>query len=155
MLAVHDGESVAGGAEHVDQVFAGDLAPGAEDFTVRLKSYPVKTPLALSVFRGGQTIQVAVTPVEYPTKLADGLAWDRLGLRLKSAKGGMAITAVRPGTAAARIGLEPGDLILRLNNQPLGADPAFREALIAARSNRSVLLLVQRGRLAYYLTLPF
>jgi serine protease Do len=127
----------------------------AEDFTVRLKSYPVKTPLALSVFRGGQTMQIAVTPVEFPTKLADGLAWDRLGLRLKGAKGGMAITAVRPGTAAARIGLEPGDLILRLNNQPLANDASFREALIAARSSRSVLLLVQRGRLGYYLTLPF
>ncbi len=127
----------------------------ADDFTVRLKSYPVKTPLALSVFRGGQTLQIAVTPVEFPTRLADGLAWDRLGLRLKLAKGGMAITAVRPGTAAARIGLEPGDLILRLNNQPLSAEPAFREALIAARSSRSLLLLVQRGRLGYYLTLPF
>ncbi|MBS1149286.1 MAG: htrA [Myxococcaceae bacterium] len=127
----------------------------AEDFTVRMKSYPVKTPLALSVFRGGQTIAIAVTPVEFPARLADGLAWDRLGLRLKAGKEGMAITAVRPGTAAARIGLEPGDLVLRLNNLPLSTEPSFREALIAARSSRSVLLLVQRGRLGYYLTLPF
>ncbi len=127
----------------------------AEDFTVRLKSYPVKTPLSLSVFRGGQTLSIAVTPVEYPTKLADGLAWDRLGMRMKPVKGGMAITAVRPGTAAARIGLEPNDLVVRLNNQPLTTEAVFRELLIAARSSRSVLLLVQRGRQGYYLTLPF
>ena len=67
----------------------------------------------------------------------------------------MTITAVRPGSAAARIGLESGDLILKLNNQLLTSDATFREALIAARSSRSVLLLVQRGRLGYYLTLPF
>ena len=126
----------------------------AEDFTVRLRSYPVKTPLQVTVFRAGQTFERAVTPVEFPAQLAESLAWDRLGLRLKAIKGGMAITAVRPGTAAARVGLEPGDLILRLNNQPLGQD-TFRDALIAARSSRSVLLLVQRGRLGYYLTLPF
>ena len=127
----------------------------AEDFTVRLKSYPVKTPLNLTLFRGGQTLQLAVTPVEFPARLADGLAWDRLGMRLKAAKTGMAITAVRPGTTAARIGLEPGDLILRLNNQPVSTEAAFRDAVIAARSSRSVLLLVKRGSLGYYLTLPF
>ena len=127
----------------------------AEDFTVRLKGYPVKTPLALTLFRGGQTLQAAITPVEFPAKLVDGLTWDRLGLRLKASKGGMAITAVRPGTAAARIGLEPGDLILKVNNLPMVSDQAYRDAVIAARSARSVLILVQRGRLGYYLTLPF
>jgi serine protease Do len=147
----------ASGIQRGDIVASVGITPveDAEDFTVRLRSYPVKTPLELSVFRGGQTMQISVTPVEFPTRLADGLAWDRLGLRLKAGKGGLSITAVRPGTAAARIGLEPGDLILRLNNQPLSGEPAFREALIAARSSRSVLLLVQRGRLGYYLTLPF
>ncbi len=127
----------------------------AEDFNVRLKGYPVKTPLGLTLFRAGANVQVNLTPVEFPAKLVDGLMWDRLGLRLKQAKNGMGITAVRPGTAAARVGLEPGDLILRLNNQPVATDAAYRDAVIAARSSRSVLVLVQRGRLGYYLTLPF
>jgi serine protease Do len=93
--------------------------------------------------------------VEFPAKLVDGLAWERLGLRVKPAQAGMGITAVRPGSAAARIGLEPGDVVQKLNNQAVGSVEAFREAIIQARGSNSVLLLVRRGRAGYYLTLPF
>jgi serine protease Do len=127
----------------------------AEDFRVRLKSYPAKTPLALGLFRAGQAVQLTVTPIEFPTKQADSLAWDRLGLRVKAAQGGLVVTGVRPGTAAAQVGLEPGDLIARLNNQPMGSVDAFREALIGARGASSVVLLVKRGRVGYHVTLPF
>ncbi|MFT3835536.1 MAG: trypsin-like peptidase domain-containing protein [Myxococcaceae bacterium] len=127
-----------------------------EDFRERMKGYPAKTPLPLTIFRNGATVNVSLNPVEFPAKLVDSLAWDRLGLRMKSAgKGGMQITAVRPGSSAARIGLEPGDAVLRLNNLPLESADAFRDALIAARSARSVLLIVKRGNAGYYLTLPF
>jgi serine protease Do len=127
-----------------------------EDFRERMKGYPAKTPLALALFRNGATVNVTVNPVEFPAKLVDQLAWDRLGLRMKSSgKAGMAVTAVRPGSAAARIGLEPGDFVMRLNNLPLDSQEAFREALIAARTSRSVLLIVKRGNQGYYLTLPF
>jgi serine protease Do len=135
---------------------AGTQVEDADDFNVRLKSYPARTPLQLGLFRAGQNLTAAVTPVEFPAKLVDSLAWDRLGLRVKAdSKEGLAVTSVRPGSAAARVGLEPGDLVLKLNNQPMASADAFREALIAARSNRSVLLLVKRGNTGYYLTLPF
>ena len=127
----------------------------ADDFEVRLRGYPARTPLSFELFRAGQTVKVSLTAAEFPRKLAEGLAWDRLGLRTRAAAGGLAISAVRPGSPAARAGLEPGDVLLRLNNQPLGSTDAFREALIAARTSKSVLLLVRRGRLGYYLTLPF
>jgi serine protease Do len=127
----------------------------AEDFRVRLKSCPARTPLALGLFRSGQATQSTLTPIEFPTRLADSLAWDRLGLRVKPAPGGVAVTAVRPGTAAAQVGLEPGDLVLRLNNLPMSNVEAFREALIGARGSSSVVLLVRRGRAGYHVTLPF
>jgi serine protease Do len=46
-------------------------------------------------------------------------------------------------------------VILKLNNQPMGSTEQFREALIASRTSKSVLLLVRRGRYGYYVTLPF
>jgi S1-C subfamily serine protease len=67
----------------------------------------------------------------------------------------MAITGVRPDSAAAEIGLESGDVILRVNNQPVTSGEAFREALLSARQGRSVLLMVRRGRYGYHITLPF
>jgi S1-C subfamily serine protease len=67
----------------------------------------------------------------------------------------MAVSGVRPGSAAQEIGLEPGDVILKVNNQPVANSDAFREALLTARRGRSVLLLVRRGRYGYHITLPF
>jgi serine protease Do len=127
----------------------------ADDLKSRFRSFVAKTPVPLRVFRGGQVLEVSVTPVEFPARLVDATVWDRLGLRVKAGQGGMPITSVRPGTAAARVGLEPGDVILKVNNAPVGTPELFREAIIHARGKPSVLLLVRRGQRGYYLTLPF
>jgi serine protease Do len=125
----------------------------ADDLRSRLRSFTAKGSTALKVFRAGQTLDVTVNPVEFPPRLVDATVWDRLGLRVKAA-GAVAITAIRPGTYAARIGLEPGDLILRVNNAPVANLDAFREVMVAARGKPSVLLLVKRGNRGYYITLP-
>jgi serine protease Do len=127
----------------------------AEDFDVRMRGYPAKATIELELFRGGQKRTLTFEAVEFPPKLAEGLAWDRLGLRLKAGSGGMLIEKVRAGSAAADVGLAPGDTVLRLNNQPVQSADSLREVLIAARKARSVLLLVRRGRFGYHLTLPF
>ncbi len=133
----------------------GTQVENAEDARVRLKSYPAKTAVQMTLWRQGETVEAKFQPSEFPARLVDGLAWERLGLRVKAGQGGLVITAVRGGSSAARIGLEPGDVLLKLNNQPMVSVEAFREALIHARASRSVLLLVRRGRVGYYLTLPF
>ena len=133
----------------------GSRVDDEEDFTVRLKGYPARAQVELSVFRNGASQTLALTPVEFPPKMAEGLAWERLGLRVRPVQGGLAVSAVRPGSNAARVGLEPGDVLLRLNNQPMNSAEAFREALVASRNTRSVLLLVRRGPAGYYITLPF
>jgi Do/DeqQ family serine protease len=127
----------------------------ASDFMERLKSFPVRSQLPLTLVRGGKVEQVSLSAVEFPAKMAESLAWDRLGLRVKAAKGALVITSVRNGSDAGQIGLAPGDVVLRLNNKRLGTIEEFRESIVAARHARSVLLLVQRGRAAYYITLPF
>ncbi len=127
----------------------------ADDFRSRLKSFTAKAPVALQVFRVGELVDVTVTPAEFPTRLVDTTVWDRLGLRVKASPSGMVVTAVRPGTQADRIGLAPGDLVQRVNNQPVLSADAFRAAIINARGSQSVLLLVVRERRGYYVTLPF
>jgi S1-C subfamily serine protease len=114
-----------------------------------------KSPVQMKIFRAGQELAVELTPIEFPQKLVDSTVWDRLGLRLKQAQGGMVITAVRPGTPASRVGLEPGDAVVRVNQMPVGTPDAFKEAIVQARGKQSVLLLVKRGGRGYYLTLPF
>lgn len=127
----------------------------ADDLRSRLRSATAGTPVVLKVFRAGKLLELTLAPVEFPQAQVDATVWQRLGLRLKAVKGGMAIVAVRPGTAAQRVGLEPGDVVLKLNNSPVLSAEAFREAVLQARSQRSVLLLVRRADRGYYLTLPF
>ena len=127
----------------------------ADDLRSRLRGVTAKSQVTMKVFRGGQEVSVELSPIEFPQKLVDSTVWERLGLRLKPAPGGMSIIAVRPGTAANRIGLEPGDLLLRVNQQQVPTAEAFKEAIIQARGKPSVLLLVKRGGRGYYLTLPF
>jgi len=47
-----------------------------------------------------------------------------------------------------------GDVILRVNNLETDTVESFREAMISARASKSVLLVIKRGRFAYYVTLP-
>src|SRR5262249_30554635 len=126
-----------------------------EDFDVRLRSYPAGAQVPFNVFREGKLASITVTAQEFPAKLGEALSWDRLGLKVRQGGGGMQITQVRPGTAAARIGISAGDVLVRLNNTPVQSLEAYREALIAARQTRSVLVLLRRGRSAYHITLPF
>jgi serine protease Do len=133
----------------------GSRIQDAEDFEVRVRGYPARAAFSLSVFRDGELRALRVTPVEFPSRLIEGLAWDRLGLRVREARGGLQISQLRPGSAAEQVGLEPGDRLLRVNNVPVPTVDAFREALLNARRARSVLLQVGRGRYAYHLTLPF
>ncbi len=133
----------------------GSRISDAEDFETRARGYPARSVFALAVFREGGLRTLQVTPVEFPPRLIETLAWDRLGLRVKEARGTVAISGVRPGSVAHEVGLETGDVILRVNNQPIPNTDAFREALLTARRGRSVLLLVRRGRYGYHITLPF
>ena len=126
-----------------------------EDFDVRLRSYPAGAQIPMSIYRDGRVSSLAIVAQEFPVTMADQLSWDRLGLRIRPTGGGMGVAAVRPGSAAIRIGIAPGDVILQVNNTPTRTLDAYREALIAARLKRSVLILLRRGAAAYHITLPF
>ena len=152
-----DSPAAKAGVKRGDVVaeLGGSRIEDAEDFDTRVRGYPARSSFPLVLFREGGVRTVQVTPVEFPARMVEGLAWERLGLRVKDGRGALAVTGVRPGSAAADVGLEPGDIILRVNNQPVPTAEAFREALLTARRGRSVLLLVRRGRYGYHITLPF
>jgi len=133
---------------------AGTQVEDAEDFNVRMRGYPARATVPLTVFRRGTNKTLSILPVEFPPKLAESMAWERLGIRVESAKRGLAISSVRRGSPAAQVGLVSGDVVLRVNNLQMDTVESFREALVSARASKSVLLVVQRGRFAYYVTLP-
>jgi Do/DeqQ family serine protease len=59
-----------------------------------------------------------------------------------SSGGGVDVTEVEPGSAAAQRGLRPGDTIIAVNRRPVGD---LAELRAVAQGNRILFLLVQRG----------
>jgi serine protease Do len=86
--------------------------------------------------------------------LQDLDASDRQQLGLKAGEG-VGISNVT-GSAAARAGLQPGDVVLMVNQQKVGSAAAFREATKGTKPGDTVLLLVRHGNQSGFigLTVP-
>lgn len=123
--------------------------------------------VSLVVWRKGAERQLEVQVGDMPAnpKLAQVApahaaagAVDRLGLALVDSgssgeQGQVRITAAQG--AAAEVGLEPGDIILALNNNEVHSASQFEQGLAEIKGKGRVALLVQRGDQApEFITLP-
>jgi serine protease Do len=81
---------------------------------------------------------------------------DRARLGVPSDVNGALVVAVEPDSAAADKGLEPGDLITRVNQKPVTSANAAVAALKTAKKDKSnALLLVRRGDSQRFVALSF
>jgi S1-C subfamily serine protease len=69
-------------------------------------------------------------------------------------EGGVEVVAVDPAAPAARAGVQPGDLILAVNQQEIPDLAAFARAVKRAEQARNVVLLVQREQMTLYIAFP-
>jgi serine protease Do len=111
--------------------------------------------VALTAVDDGKERQLSLTVGTYPTKALDALASGGLGLDVKEKGGGLVIESVRRGSAAARIGIKPGDRLLAVAGRQVDTLNDLRQALYPVRHSGSVLLTIGRGRYAYVITVPF
>jgi S1-C subfamily serine protease len=117
------------------------------------------------VERNGARKEIKIRTEIFPEDRADDLALTLLGFQLielsdenarargVTAREGMLVRRVVARSAAQYKGIRSGDLILRMNQDVLESHVAFRKAITKLRGRRQVLLLVQRGRNRYYVTL--
>lgn len=138
------------------QVIVEQLVPG-QDY--RMKIQRAGRPMALDV-------KVVEMPTEYlaesdphPTRDEPGATTaDNIGLEvanlsddyrsqlgLDSQAAGVVITGVRRGSAAARAGLSPGDVIEKVGTVNVASVADYRKALSAQESGEGVLMLVRSG----------
>jgi tetratricopeptide (TPR) repeat protein len=68
-----------------------------------------------------------------------------LGARVAPVKGGMTVIAVAPNGPAADAGIEPRDLILQVNGQPVPDYASLRPAVGPYKPGRTIVLKVRRG----------
>ncbi len=67
---------------------------------------------------------------------------------------GVIVSAVTPGSPAAEKGIRPGDLILSVNGKGISSVEEFTAAVRQSRKRGKVLLLVKRGDISQFLTVP-
>ena len=72
--------------------------------------------------------------------------------RLRTRKG-MVVINVTPKSAADRIGISPGDVIRQVNQDRIDTEEDYNKSIADLSNPDRILLLVQRGRQGYYVTL--
>jgi serine protease Do len=126
----------------------------AEEYWQREREYNSGDTLRLRVLRERREEEVTVAAARFPQEKADDLAWQLLGLAVAESEDGLAVKKVRPGSPAARIGVERGDTILGLSGTQTKTLAEFRRKVIDARLSQSLLVSIGRGRQLYHVTIP-
>jgi serine protease Do len=141
----------------------------AHDLSVRIADYAPGTAVGLSVWRGGEKMDVRVQLGTLPGIEKEAAAeaapeikpsaFDQFGLSLAPSKnqGGVAIAKVDPNGKAADSGLQEGDVIVSVGNAKVSAPAEFEKQVAAARSSgsKAVLLQVKSGKQVRFVGLSF
>jgi serine protease Do len=109
----------------------------------------------IKYFEQGKENSVLVRADDFPAGMASELCWRLLGIEVGPAKGqGVAISKIDPSSPAGKIGIGRGDLILRVNQSPVNGIDDFYQIIIGNRNQNSVIIVVKRENILYYVTLP-
>ncbi|MGD8228947.1 MAG: trypsin-like peptidase domain-containing protein [Desulfobacteraceae bacterium] len=164
---MQDSPAEKAGLKRGDIVFSveGIAVPSLSDYRDALAEFTPGDSLRLKLFRNGKALSLSIQPTAFPLDLALALFYRRLGIEVDEAdwrtrqryglKRGVYIKEVRQDSEAGRVGLESGDLILQINDMPVPSMDDFKNAISEYHHLPSLRLVVQRGRYAYSLTLPF
>ncbi|MFP3928590.1 MAG: trypsin-like peptidase domain-containing protein, partial [Desulfobacteraceae bacterium] len=147
------------------QALGGDRINSLSDYRGVLSEYAPGNSVDLRLFRDGEVGKIRVRLEAFPVDLALDLVERRTGLEVAEAgpslrrryglEKAVAIKEVKPGTEADEAGLEPGDLILKINKKETPDLEAFKRAVSRYHQLPSLTLFVRRGAYVYSLTLPF
>lgn len=136
--------------------------PTLEDFRRLLQQTRVKDRVPFRVFRQGRYLDSVLIAEALPDSVVDAHCLRTLGIRLAEAPipggparpmEGLMVEAVARGSQAARIGLRPGDVLVRLNDRVVRNLKEFRREYARLRFRSNVTVQILRGRYLYYVTL--
>jgi len=154
---VYDGSPAArAGVKPGDVLLSVEGVPveDREHYLQLLRNYVTGQHLSLSLFREGKSLNMIAEAGAFPVERVPGMAFERWGLTLAvSPQGALAVAKVRPGSPAQKLGLQAGDLVLKLGGIVLERPEDFAEAFARYRMRNSLLLLVVRDGRRYYVKL--
>ena len=135
------------------------------EYQQRVGSYSVGNAIKFKILRDRQEKNILLHVKAIPRKKVEEFALNWLGLRIQgindatmrkfrlSTRKGVVVTQVVRNSASGQIGLVPGDVIRQFNQSQIRNEEDFNKAVLEAGNRDSALLLVQRGKNGYYVTL--
>ena len=130
----------------------------ADELRFLLRDVPLGTRVILGVVRGKKELEVPITAAPLTAERAQGVFEARTGLSIAELsarearqagydvqKSVLAVRKVSRNSAASRVGLRGGDLVLAVNSAEVDTMKDFQKAISQARKSGRAVLLVQRG----------
>ncbi len=131
------------------------------DLKIAIMAHSPGEKITLKVIRNGKEIEVPVvlgSETQAPSFFAGG---NPLGIEAAPLTGrakkfypyGVQVAKVLPGSPAQRAGIQPGDVILEVNRQPIHSVAEFNAIVSRLKKGDIVLLTVARGEGTFFITL--
>lgn len=143
--------------------FAGKEIKSVQQLQLTVANTPVGSPVEIEVLREGQKKKLTVAPASADSAAALAPVPSEAGsaaLGLKVAelpremrqKGlqGVLVTDVEEGSLAAESGIQPGDVLISVNQKKISGTADYARAMNDAERKGSVALLVRRGNASMY-----
>jgi S1-C subfamily serine protease len=120
-----------------------------DEFRFRVRDLAIGAAAKLELERAGKRLAVNVVAVELSAERAGELAARATGLTVGEERGSdgsvVVVRKVAPRSAAAGVGIRPGDLVREVNSTEVATLAAFRREAARARRSGQLVLLFQRG----------
>lgn len=138
------------------------------DFREALDEYTADDDIKIEYFRRGSKnpLKTALRAREFPLELAEKFARKKIGINvaenspaLANRMGlpidkGVVVLRVNPGSPADNVGLARGDIIIKIYDEIIKNLYDFKIAIRKAIRRENVVMVIQRGRMAYYVVIP-
>lgn len=120
---------------------------GKDDYLSRLFGITRNERLWLTIQRGDKQWEVNLSPQALDKAKALELVRARWGFELadRTGGGGAEVTKIVPSSPAAKLGLQPGDIIHQIGNRRLASGIDLLNSFLRHRMQKIVLMKVQRG----------
>ena len=122
-------------------------------YQLLLRSLTQNSKVRLEVWREGALRQLEFVPVLFSRERAEELAYRKWGIRVSPQDAALLVTAVRPGSPAAEIGMEKGDVVRGISGQSMASMQDFVRAINNSSLDNKLMLVVGRGRGNYHVML--
>ncbi len=132
------------------------------DYGQVLRGTTINDKVAFRLFRKGKEVEITLKGAAIPLEMIDAFCLRSMGFQVKELSdgrirragiSGVVIKEIHRGSQAHRIGLEPGDVLLKINDRAVSGVKQFRKELSRLRSRSNITLQILRGRHLYYVTL--